>query len=35
VPFFCEIRIGAPRVFTGSRQEITRALENAVRELAE
>jgi 1-acyl-sn-glycerol-3-phosphate acyltransferase len=35
VPFFCEIRIGAPRVLEGSRQEITRALEAAVRELAE
>jgi 1-acyl-sn-glycerol-3-phosphate acyltransferase len=35
VPFFCEIRIGAPRVMTGSRQEITKALEAAVRELAE
>ena len=35
VPFFCEIRIGAPRVLQGSRQEITRALEAAVRELAE
>jgi len=35
VPFFCEIRLGAPRVLTGSRQEITRALETAVRELAE
>jgi 1-acyl-sn-glycerol-3-phosphate acyltransferase len=34
VPFFCEIRIGAPRVLQGSRQEITRALEAAVRELA-
>jgi len=34
VPFFCEIRIGAPRVFSGNRQEITRALEAAVRELA-
>ena len=33
VPFFCEIRIGAPRVMTGSRQEITKALEAAVREL--
>ena len=33
VPFFCEIRIGAPRVFAGSRQEITKALEAAVREL--
>ena len=35
VPFFCEIRIGAPRVFSGSRQEITKALEEAVRELGE
>lgn len=35
VPFFCEIRIGAPRVLQGNRQEITRALEAAVRELAE
>lgn len=34
VPFFCEIRLGAPRVMTGSRQEITGALEAAVRELA-
>ena len=34
VPFFCEIRLGAPRVLTGSRQEITRELEAAVRELA-
>ena len=34
VPFFCEIRIGAPRVLNGSRQEITRALEAAVRDLA-
>jgi 1-acyl-sn-glycerol-3-phosphate acyltransferase len=33
VPLFCEIRIGAPRVFSGSRQEITKALEAAVREL--
>ncbi len=35
VPFFCEIRIGAPRTLEGSRQEITKALEAAVRELAE
>ena len=35
VPFFCEIRIGAPRVLEGNRQEITRSLEAAVRELAE
>ena len=34
VPFFCEIRIGAPRVLNGSRQEVTKALEAAVRELA-
>src|SRR5947207_5070551 len=25
VPFFCEVRIGAPQIFQGSRQEITRA----------
>jgi 1-acyl-sn-glycerol-3-phosphate acyltransferase len=35
VPFFCEILIGAPRIISGSRQEITKALEAAVRELAE
>jgi len=35
VPFFCEIRIGAPRMMSGTRQEITRALETAVRELAD
>lgn len=35
VPFFCEIRLGPPRVLTGGRQEITKALEAAVRELAE
>jgi len=35
VPFFCEIRIGEPRVLQGNRSEITRALETAVRELAE
>lgn len=35
VPFFCEIRIGGPLVLQGSRQDITRALEAAVRELAE
>ena len=34
VPFFCEIRIGVPRILQGSRQEITRALEAAVGELA-
>jgi 1-acyl-sn-glycerol-3-phosphate acyltransferase len=35
VPFFCEIRIGAPRIVEGSREEITKALETAVRQLAE
>ena len=35
VPFFCEIRIGAPRVMSGTRQEITKALEAAVRNLAD
>lgn len=35
VPFFCEIRIGAPQVLEGNRKEITRTLEAAVRELAE
>lgn len=35
VPFFCEIRIGAPREISGTRQEITRALEASVLELAE
>jgi 1-acyl-sn-glycerol-3-phosphate acyltransferase len=35
VPFFCEIRIGAPLILAGNRQEITRALEAAVRELAD
>jgi 1-acyl-sn-glycerol-3-phosphate acyltransferase len=35
VPFFCEIRIGAPRVLNGSRQEINRALESAVRDLSD
>ena len=34
VPFFCEIRIGAPRILEGNRQEITKALEAAVRELS-
>lgn len=33
VPFFCEVRLGEPRSLSGSRQEITRALEAAVREL--
>ena len=33
VPFFCEIRLGAPRVLNGTRQEITRSLEAAVGQL--
>jgi 1-acyl-sn-glycerol-3-phosphate acyltransferase len=33
VPFFCEIRIGVPRIFEGDRQEIIKALEAAVLEL--
>jgi 1-acyl-sn-glycerol-3-phosphate acyltransferase len=33
VPIFCEVRLGEPRTLSGSRQEITRALEAAVREL--
>jgi 1-acyl-sn-glycerol-3-phosphate acyltransferase len=33
VPFFCEIRLGAPRRITGSRQEMIEALEAAVHEL--
>lgn len=35
VPFFCEVRIGAARIFSGNRREITTALETAVRELRE
>lgn len=35
VPFFCEIRLGAPRLVEGSKQEIVKALEAAVRELKE
>jgi 1-acyl-sn-glycerol-3-phosphate acyltransferase len=36
VPFFCEVRIGAPQRLGGKqRQDITRALETAVRELRE
>jgi 1-acyl-sn-glycerol-3-phosphate acyltransferase len=35
VPIFCEVRVGAPRVIEGTRSEITRALEDAVRELKE
>jgi 1-acyl-sn-glycerol-3-phosphate acyltransferase len=33
VPFFCEIRLGQPRYFQGSRREIVAQLEAAVREL--
>jgi 1-acyl-sn-glycerol-3-phosphate acyltransferase len=33
VPFFCEVRLGAARTFSGTRAEITKALEAAVREL--
>jgi 1-acyl-sn-glycerol-3-phosphate acyltransferase len=33
VPFFCEIRIGAPLKIQGNRREITALLEAAVREL--
>jgi len=35
VPFFCEVRLGEPRLINGTRQEIIRALEAAVRELKE
>jgi 1-acyl-sn-glycerol-3-phosphate acyltransferase len=35
VPFFCEIRLGAPRLVEGSRQEIVKSLEAAVLELKE
>ncbi|HEU4388792.1 MAG TPA: lysophospholipid acyltransferase family protein [Blastocatellia bacterium] len=35
VPFFCEVRIGRPRSFSGRRSEITNQLEAAVRELKE
>ena len=35
VPFFCEARIGPPLIIKGSRQEIIRTLETAVRELKE
>ena len=33
VPFFCEIRLGAPLKIEGNRREITALLEAAVREL--
>ena len=34
VPFFCEIRLGPPRVLQGTKQEILASLEKAVRELS-
>jgi len=34
VPFFCEIRLGPPRILQGSKQEILATLEKAVRELS-
>lgn len=34
VPFFCEIRLGPPRVLEGTKQEILASLETAVRELS-
>ncbi|HLG13006.1 MAG TPA: lysophospholipid acyltransferase family protein [Blastocatellia bacterium] len=33
VPFFCEVRLGAPRVVSGSRREMIASLADAVREL--
>jgi hypothetical protein len=33
LPIFCEVRIGRPRTFAGAREEVLRALEEAVREL--
>ena len=33
VPFFCEIRIGRPRLITGTRAEVVARLEASVREL--
>ncbi|MGE3538024.1 MAG: lysophospholipid acyltransferase family protein [Candidatus Tectimicrobiota bacterium] len=33
VPFFCEVRLGKPLQLQGSHQEVTRALESAVRAL--
>ena len=35
VPFFCEVRIGAPRILQGKRTELIQSLETAVRELRE
>lgn len=33
VPVFCEVRLGAPRIIEGSRAEMVKAIEEAVREL--
>lgn len=33
VPFFCEVHIGAPRVLSGSSEEVVRSLESAVSSL--
>ena len=33
VPFFCEVRLGEPRLFSGNRREIIAALETAVEQL--
>jgi 1-acyl-sn-glycerol-3-phosphate acyltransferase len=33
VPFFCEVRLGEPRILQGNRRAITAALEAAVRQL--
>ncbi|HXG66411.1 MAG TPA: lysophospholipid acyltransferase family protein [Blastocatellia bacterium] len=35
VPFFCEVRLGAPCIIQGTRQEMIQELEAAVRELKE
>jgi len=35
VPFFCEVRVGAPRLVRGTRKEILEALERAVCELSD
>ncbi|MGD0252408.1 MAG: lysophospholipid acyltransferase family protein [Verrucomicrobiota bacterium] len=35
VPFFCEVRLGEPRILRGNCREITAALEAAVRQLRE
>jgi 1-acyl-sn-glycerol-3-phosphate acyltransferase len=33
VPVFCDARIGAPRILTGTKQEVTQALKKAIEEL--